>query len=325
MKTEDKNLETAPYQAPLDEEFVFAEIKVLPQLNRLEDQNSGTQTALEPRLMHLLCFLAANQHKVLDRDTLIKQLWPNVVVNENSLTRAVSELRKHLKSSNAQTSTLIETIPKKGYRLICPGPQSSGQVTGLTSPIRARLGLKHWLRHRPKALSGTALAASMAMIVMLPALPTFNQAQLQENERFKDEVIVTEPSYLGGEVRLSASQLPLSSPKTTRPVISHDGASFAYLSYDATGSTVFHGSLAEMVNPLPIYHDSDKLVNLAWSPTGGNLLFAKKPTMATTALFSSKGNELELLTLNPLTGEIQRLVKEASEPANSGPSDQNLT
>ncbi|MEX0739613.1 MAG: winged helix-turn-helix domain-containing protein [Pseudohongiella sp.] len=75
------------------------------------------QQQVEPRLMRLLCLLAASAESVVSRDDIISVLWPRVVVNENSLTRAVSDLRRCLTPPGANRTALIQTIPKRGYRL----------------------------------------------------------------------------------------------------------------------------------------------------------------------------------------------------------------
>lgn len=80
------------------------------------------QRQLEPRLMRLLCLLASAADSVVTREEITEKLWPSVIVNENSLTRAVSDLRRTLLAPGATSSTrksdaLIETVPKRGYRL----------------------------------------------------------------------------------------------------------------------------------------------------------------------------------------------------------------
>jgi DNA-binding winged helix-turn-helix (wHTH) protein len=322
MNSPTQNTSASAYQAPLMDTFSLAGLKVLPQLNRLEGPQATKQTAIEPRLMNLLCFLAANQGCVVDRDTLVERLWPEVIVNENSLTRAVSELRKHLRSATNGSNVRIETIPKKGYRLVAPNQdQRSNTTARLFGPIRQG-GIEHWIRRSPKAFAGAAFAASLGFFALLPPLADLKQAPVAG---FSDELVALQPSYLGGKVELSASDLALATPATTRPVISHDGTSFAYLKYDGTGSTVFFGSLSESVDPQPIYHSADKVLNLAWSPTGDRLLFANQPAMTTAALFSGQGGDLELLALNPHTREIQRLVATEVEAGSSVAADQNLT
>ena len=80
----------------------MGEWRVLPQLNRIRCSGTNEERQLEPRLIKLLCFLGANEELVLSREELIQELWPRVIVNENSLTRAISELRKQLQSQDSR-------------------------------------------------------------------------------------------------------------------------------------------------------------------------------------------------------------------------------
>lgn len=325
MKSHALNLDGTPYQPPLTHSFRLADWKVLPELNRLEHLQSAEQVAIEPRLMHLLCFLAANQGSMVDRDTLVSQLWPTVVVNENSLTRAVSELRKHLRGKSGDATTFIETIPKKGYRLIPLNEERTTPKAVALNSTAALYGVKQWARYTPKALVGAALAASLTIFAVMPSPKGIEQTEAPVLASLSDELIAPQISYLGGEVQLSASELSLNQHTTTRPILSYDGASFAYLKYDNSGSTVYFGTLSDSVDPLPIYHHTDRLLNLAWSPTGDSLLFARQPTLTTTALFSGQGNGLELLTLNLASREVRRLVKDDIKTDSEGIADQNLT
>ena len=108
-------------EKPLQHAFTLGSWRVNPELNQLTQINNPcVQRTMEPRLMHLLCFLAANPTRVLTRDQLSCELWPRVIVNENSLTRAVSELRKKLALPDRAGTAYLQTIPKRGYRLTCP-------------------------------------------------------------------------------------------------------------------------------------------------------------------------------------------------------------
>jgi DNA-binding winged helix-turn-helix (wHTH) protein len=99
--------------------------QVDPQRNTIQaltTESPALRQQLEPRIMHLLCLLAGAGGHVVSREQLMMALWPKVIVNENSLTRAVSELRKALATSalsksSASRCALIETVSKKGYRL----------------------------------------------------------------------------------------------------------------------------------------------------------------------------------------------------------------
>lgn len=71
---------------------------------------------LEPRVMDVLCVLAASANTVVLRDKLIEQAWDVEYVSDESVTRVISLLRKAFKQFDPQTE-YIQTVPKRGYRL----------------------------------------------------------------------------------------------------------------------------------------------------------------------------------------------------------------
>jgi transcriptional activator of cad operon len=86
-----------------------------PETGRLSQGDSGT--SLEPRLMALLTLLASAPGRVFSRDAIESALWPDVVVGEDTVARAISRLRRVLGDS-VDSPRYIETLPKRGYRLI---------------------------------------------------------------------------------------------------------------------------------------------------------------------------------------------------------------
>jgi DNA-binding winged helix-turn-helix (wHTH) protein/Flp pilus assembly protein TadD len=77
----------------------------------------GTQQRLEPKVMDLLVLLAGQGGRVVSRDAIMTALWPGLVVGDDSLARTVSKLRQAL-GDDARAPTYIETIAKRGYRLL---------------------------------------------------------------------------------------------------------------------------------------------------------------------------------------------------------------
>ena len=88
------------------------------------DPATGTMTGaagqrrLTPKLMDLLLALARCEGSVASRDELLREVWgERSTVSDEPLTRAIAELRKTLGDDRADPC-YIETIPKRGYRLI---------------------------------------------------------------------------------------------------------------------------------------------------------------------------------------------------------------
>src|SRR5882672_8166452 len=75
--------------------------------------NERDTVPLTPKAFDLLLFLVENSGHVLDKEELMKQVWPDSFVEENNLAQNISTLRKVLGAGGAK---LIETVPKRGYR-----------------------------------------------------------------------------------------------------------------------------------------------------------------------------------------------------------------
>jgi TolB-like protein len=80
---------------------------------------NGQDTALEPRIMDVLCVLAERPGEVFARRTLIDRIWQVEHGGDESLSRAISIIRKALRDAGA-TENYIETISRRGYRLLLP-------------------------------------------------------------------------------------------------------------------------------------------------------------------------------------------------------------
>lgn len=74
---------------------------------------------LEPKVMDVLICLAGAPSDVVLREDLFDQVWGNVVVSEEVLTRCISELRSAL-GDTSNPRCYIQTLPKRGYRLLKP-------------------------------------------------------------------------------------------------------------------------------------------------------------------------------------------------------------
>src|SRR5687767_8851483 len=70
---------------------------------------------LTPKVFDLLLLLVENAGHVLEKSSLMEQLWPDSFVEESSLTQNISLLRRALADGDG---SYIETIPKRGYRFI---------------------------------------------------------------------------------------------------------------------------------------------------------------------------------------------------------------
>jgi Tol biopolymer transport system component/DNA-binding winged helix-turn-helix (wHTH) protein len=98
-------------------ELKVGEWSVHPSLNRLS--RGGEEVRVEPKVMQVLEALAETPNEVVTRDALVARVWPGVYVTDDVLHRAIRELRRVF-GDNTANPTYVETIRKRGYRLIAP-------------------------------------------------------------------------------------------------------------------------------------------------------------------------------------------------------------
>lgn len=88
----------------------------------------GEERRVEPKVMDLLALLASRPGQVFSQAEIRAALWPATTVNEDSLARYVFKLRRLL-DDDPKAPRLVETIPKRGYRLRQGGAPDSEAET----------------------------------------------------------------------------------------------------------------------------------------------------------------------------------------------------
>lgn len=115
--------------------------------------DDGRIERIEPRLMDLLLRLAREPGSVVSREAILADVWTGLVVDDDALARAVSRLRRAL-GDDAKSPRYVETIPKRGYRLIAP----VGAVVAPTPKRRAGV----W--------AGIAASLGVAAVALVPLM-----------------------------------------------------------------------------------------------------------------------------------------------------------
>lgn len=97
--------------------FVIDDFTVNPDGNEIITKDKTLK--LESKTMSLLTLLAENAEQTISKEEIFKEVWPDMIVTEDSISRCISQLRKVF-NDDPQHPRVIETIPRKGYRLKVP-------------------------------------------------------------------------------------------------------------------------------------------------------------------------------------------------------------
>src|SRR5687768_17466808 len=140
------------------ESFELGEYSVHPSLNAV--QVNGREIGVESKAMEVLVYLASQPGIVIDKEQIIKAVWPDTFVSDDVLTHAISHLRKAL-NDDATHPRFIQTIPRRGYRLIAPVVRTSTKHVEPAKPDASPPGRRRW--------SALALSISLAALISLTA------------------------------------------------------------------------------------------------------------------------------------------------------------
>lgn len=133
---------------------------VRPDLNQLTRGDAVTR--LRPKVMDVLAFLAARPGEVIGKDEILDAVWAKKFLGDSALARAVFELREVL-GDDPQHPAYIETIPKRGYRLVAPVEPCQATAEAPAAGVRRRGA-------RRPAVVATAVALLLVAAVVALAM-----------------------------------------------------------------------------------------------------------------------------------------------------------
>ncbi len=149
--------------------FQIADLRI--DANACEIVGPGGRERLDAKVMDVFAMLARQAGQVVLREDLLAELWPNVVVTDEVLSRCIHVLRGQLSRAggNERYRKMIETVPKRGYRLNT-GVTSTALEAGVAPAVSSN--------RRALPLAGAIALGILLVVVALqladrsPVMPT---------------------------------------------------------------------------------------------------------------------------------------------------------
>ncbi len=111
--------------------FGFGDFR-LHAAKRLLLRRDGKPVSLTPKAYETLAYLVERAGAVVDKDELMRAIWPDTAVEENNLTQNVSLLRRALGERRGE-HRYIATVPGRGYQFVA-GVQAGAAMPACSEP-----------------------------------------------------------------------------------------------------------------------------------------------------------------------------------------------
>src|SRR5262245_30608827 len=95
--------------------YIFGDYVLDTQCHEL--QHAGAPLKLRRKVFQVLVYLLAQRNRVVSKQELLTQLWPDQFVGEEALTSCVKTLRRAL-GERGRTARFLRTLHGQGYRIV---------------------------------------------------------------------------------------------------------------------------------------------------------------------------------------------------------------
>ena len=93
---------------------------------------------LRPKSFKVLRYLVENAGRLVPKDEIMRAVWPNVIVGDESLARCVSDVRLALRD---RAQRIVRTVPRRGYLLAVPTSETEADVASAEGPAADASGV----------------------------------------------------------------------------------------------------------------------------------------------------------------------------------------
>ena len=242
---------------PSGRNWEFDEFRVMTQLRLL--MTGGAPVPLTSKAFDTLVVLIENRDRVVTKDELLRTVWPDVEVEEGNLTQQIFLLRKAL-GETAQQPHYIVTIPGHGYRFTARVNEISGHsVTPHVAP--ADVAPPQIARTR-----GWWLIAAGLLVLGLVVLLVMPRGSSR-----------TARGGAGRALNLTTARITkvTESGKAANAAMSADGRFVAYTEDEGDEYSLWVKQIATDGKTQVVPRQPHVLTNLAFSPDGEYLYFAR--------------------------------------------------
>lgn len=254
-----------------------------------------TIVLLTPKEFEVLLLLVESSNQTVEKSILLEKIWQNTYVEEGTLTRNISWLRKKIAAHHPENLKIIETVPKVGYRLLPPVTIYEAPLEGTSdaqekdsSPLIIDKNFsENPAPEKNTGLSPVASNKTISKIFVLIGLLTILACIFIIYKALISKL----PEVLIASKIVPFSGLP---GRETAPAFSPDGKQIVY-SWDggiADGNLDIYIKLIGAGEPVRLTNNQANETNPVFSPDGKTIVFLRlNPEMTEIIQISALGGD----------------------------------
>jgi Tol biopolymer transport system component/DNA-binding winged helix-turn-helix (wHTH) protein len=235
----------------------------------------GATVRLTPKAFDTLLVLVQHAPQVVAKEQLLREVWPDIFVEEGSLSHNIHGLRKVL-GDHSSEPRYVETIPKRGYRFVAPVKVSLADTAQrdvsdnveveealiVAAPVVEKTTLATVVSNRNTKRKMWAGVVAVALVGLAIAGFIFIKRAPQ----------LVSPASPVTRAKTTLARLTNNNAMDCQPVWSPDGSRVVFWSNRDGGREIYVMD-ADGSNVRRLTHNLADDVNPGWSPDGRRILF----------------------------------------------------
>ena len=276
-------------------QYAFGQFRIDPGSRQLwcEDR----LIPLNTRVFDTLMVLVRHHDRVVEKDELMKAVWPDSFVSEDSLTQSIWALRRALGDHSSQPS-FVATVPRRGYRFVAPVTMGTADLAPARELPAAETAPPPVENSRPAA-TPQPVAAAMPQPAERPryyawgtaAVAVLAVAGMVAFNRGTAEPIAT-------AVRTVVAD-PLGSSIVSGAVVSPDNQYLAFVAQDDESGSIRLWVRTLETGEAHAIAGTEGAARPFWSPTSSALGFFANGRLRTVALNGGAPRTIATVGINP--------------------------
>ncbi len=265
--------------------FLLNEFLIQPNLNQISLEDKSFR--VEPKVMATLLCLIEAKGQPITRQDILEKVWPDQIISDEVLTRAIFELRK-IFNDDAKKPRFIATIPKRGYRCIAqvalPKAQQAPKLLNRALVIAGALAIAIFLSYAIKSFfynekastdlplpPSSKLETSMLGLEYSPNVSVNDKLAFsyQASSEKSKNIMVQDPNTH------KLTQMTNSIEDDTQPLWSTDGKSLLFNRCNALTCRLIQLDTSTNSETI-IYQSSHIIEDFAWSARLEKIVFSER-------------------------------------------------